>query len=290
VGLSAFEYAAIYWLGDQNLWQVELLTSPHLNKPWIYRQLVPILARGLAALGIRIDLALVLVVTISGIGFYFALRRLAALCYREPKLDDTAELLIILLVVLGLVLFNYGRLPYDLMTAWLFTLAFRCIALGEDDQLTIVFALATLNRETAFLLLLFMGMITIFSRERFAFTLKLSLLFILIQVALRMVFRGNDGLEIWMQPELNLWRFIHQPARTFFHGVIMAILLWIVYRDWNEKPVFLKLAWMYITPPLVLLYLVFGQAFEPRTLWEGYPILALLMLPTLHDWLIRKEY
>jgi len=285
IGISTFEYAAIYWLGDQNLWQVELLTSPHLNKPWVYRQLVPILARGVASLlGIRIDLALVLVVTVSGIGFYFALRRLAALCcYRKRKLDDTAELLIILLVVLGLVLFNYGRLPYDLMTAWLFTLAFRYIALGKDDQLTIVFALACLNRETAFLLLLFMGMITIFSRERFVFTLKLSLLFILIQAALHMVFRGNDGLEIWMQPELNLWRFIHQPARTLLHVAATVILLWIAAKDWDTKPGFLKLALNYIAPPLVLMYLIFGQAFETRVFWEVYPILALLMLPTLHD-------
>ncbi len=289
MSLAAFEYAAIYWLGDRNLWQVELLTSLDLNKPWVYRQLVPILARTIAALGVRIDIALVLVVTAAGVGFYLALRSLAFLFY---KMDDKAEILIIFLVLLGMILFNYERLPYDLMTAWLFTLAFLYIARVDDNSLAIVFVLACLNRETAFLLIILLGVTALVrgdARKRWGLIFILTLIFVLIQLALRIVFHENDGLISWIEPALNLLRFKNHPGRTLTHGSITLILLWLACRDWTRKPYYLKLAFLCLAPPLVILYLVFGQAFEIRVFWEGYPILALLMLPTLHKFRFEKS-
>jgi hypothetical protein len=285
IGISTFEYAAIYWLGDQNIWQVELMTSLKLNKPWVYRQLVPILARGLASLGIRIDLALVLVVTIAGAGFYLALRSLAFLFYKK---DDKADILIILLVLLGMIIFSGERLPYDLMTAWLFTLAIWYMARGDDIRLLIIFALACLNRETAFLLIICMGMLAIKTGARYLITLQMTLIFILVQLALRIVFHDNAGL-VWIEPMQNLARFANHPERTLAHGSITLVLLWTVCRDWKQKPYYFRLALMSLAPPLILMYPVFGQAFEVRVFWEIYPILALLMLPTLHDWLTTKN-
>lgn len=289
MSLAAFEYAAIYWLGDLNLWQVELLTSINLNKPWVYRQLVPILARAIAALGIRIDLALVLVVTIAGAGFYLALRSLAFLFY---KMDDKAEILIIFLVLLGMILFNYERLPYDLMTAWLFALAFLYIARGDDNRLAIVFVLASLNRETAFLLIIFLGVIASArgnARNQRWLIFTLTLIFVLIQLTLRIVFQENDGLISWIEPAFNLLRFKNNPVRTLVHGSITLVLLWLACRDWIRKPYYLRLAFVSLAPPLVLMYLVFGQAFEVRVFWEIYPILVLLMLPTLHKFRFEKS-
>lgn len=286
VALSTFAYAAVYWLGNDNLDQAQMLTSLQFHKPWVYRQLVPLLARAIALLGIRIDLALVLIVTVAGVGFYLALRSFASFLY---KLDDKAEILIILLVVLGLLLFGYLRLPYDLMTAWLFALAFRYIALGEDDKLTVVFVLACINRETAFLLLLFMAPITKFRWERFAFTLKLGILFVLIQVAIRLIFQHNAGLPAWVDPIQNIRDFIDNPIRTLWHATVTAVLLWLVYRDWNKKPVYLRLAFVILKPIMAALYLVLGQAFEVRVFWEIYPVLALLMLPTLHSKLVGRK-
>ena len=287
VSISTFAYAAMYWLGDRNLWQVELMTSMSLNKPWVYRQLVPILARAIESLGIRIDFALVLVVTLAGAGFYLSLRSLAFLFYKQ---DDTVEILIILLVLLGLVLFNYERMPYDLMTAWLFTLAFRFIFLCRDNELLIIFSLACLNRETSFLLIILVGVLAIKTGMRYLLTLQLIMIFVLVQLALRIVFHDNAGLVGWIEPRLNLLRFANHPERTLLHGLITLALLWTACRSLKLKPYYFRLAFVSMAPPLVLMYLVFGQAFETRVFWEIFPSLALLMLPTLHNWLTRKEY
>jgi hypothetical protein len=283
IGISTFQYAAIYWLGDANLWQVELMASLKLNKPWIYRQLVPMLARSIASLGIRIDLALVLVVTAAGVGFYLALRSLAFLFYKQ---DDKAEILIILLALLGMIIFGYERLPYDLMTASLFTLAFLYIARGDSIRLLIIFTLACLNRETSFLMITFLGMMAfarVEARNRWGLMFFMTLIYIVVQLTLRIVFRENDGLSNWIEPALNLLRFKNHPVRTLAHASSTLVLLWLACKDWKQKPYFLRLALIAIGPPLVLLYLIFGQAFEVRVFWETFPILALLMLPTLHD-------
>ena len=283
VSISTFAYAAIYWLGNQNLWQVELLTSLKLNKPWVYRQLVPILARSVASvLSIRIDLALVLVVTIAGVGFYLALRRLAFLFYKQ---NDKVEILLILLVLLGLIIFGYDRMPYDLMTAWLFTLAIRYIFLCMDNELLIVFSLACLNRETAFLLIIFLGVLAIKSGTRYLLTLQMVLIFVFVQLALRNVFYANAGQAGWIEPMQNLLRFANHPERTLLHGWITLGILLTACREWKLKPYFFRLAFWSMAPALMLMYIVFGQAFEVRVFWECYPILALLMLPTLHDWI-----
>ncbi len=285
VGCSAFAYAAVYWLGNRNLWQVELLTSTNLNKPWVFRQLVPILARAIASLGIRIDLSLVLVVTIAGAGFYLALRSLAFLFYKQ---DDKVEILLVLLVMFGMIIFNYGRLPYDLMTALLFTLAFRAIFLCRDNELLIIFSLACLNRETSFLLIIFMGVLAIKTRMRFVITLQMVLIFVLVQLALRDVFHDNAGMVAWIEPMQNIQRFANDPGRTLLHGLITLVVLWTAFKDWTLKPYFFRLAFVSLAPVLLILYVCFGQAFEPRVLWEGYPIMALLMLPTLYERLRKR--
>jgi len=282
VSISTFAYAAIYWLGDRNLWQAELLTSMNLHKPWVYRQLAPILARALASLGIRIDLALVLVVTIAGAGFYLSLRSLAFLFYKQ---DDTVEILLIVLVLCGMIMFGYGRLPYDLFVACLFTLAFRSIFLCRDNELLIIFSLACLNRETSFLLIIFMGVLALKGGTRYLLTFQMVLIFVLVQLVLRTVFYDNGGLVGWIEPMQNLLRFANHPERTLLHAVITLVLLWTACRDWRLKPYYFKLAFVSMAPALTLLYIIFGQAFEVRVFWECYPILALLMLPTLHRWI-----
>lgn len=285
IGLFSFYYAAVYWLGDSNLWQARLLTSFDLNKPWVYRQLTPMLARLLAMVGIRVDLALVLVVTLAGVGFYFALRELIYTFYQNVY-GDRFEIWIVVLVLLGLCLFGYDRLPYDLMTAWLWTLALLFLARGQRFEYMMLFPLLCLNRyDTAWLMVVYYwAYYLVFGfairKDRINFAWQIGI-WVLITIGLHWYFLGNDGIGGWLAPGLNVRRFLAHPWLSMGHYGITSLLLVMVLHEWQYKPVVIRLAFMIFAPALTVFYFVFGTAFEVRIYWELYPALAVMILPTL---------
>lgn len=172
VALVTFAYASVYWLGSRGsigiMQDAGSLTSASYYKPFVYRALVPWLARLVASLGVRVDLALVLIVTASGVGFYLALRA---------------------------------------------------------------------------------------------------------------IFADNPGAPAWVEPGLNLLRFYNHPARTLLHLAGTEVVLWMVAKDWTQKPALLRTAFIVMAPILTAFYLVLGQAFELRVFFEIYPVIVLLVVP-----------
>ena len=283
VGIMVFQWSSVYWLGPDNLGMARGYTSLSMLKPYVYRQLPSILARLLVSLGVRIDLAIVLLMTGAGIGFYLALRELAFSLYRK---DEKAELLLVVLVGVGLVFFGDYRMPYDIFTAWLFTLAFLYIGQGDKTSLAILFPLACLNRETAFLLIILSAIVGILKNDKDGTEgtlLYQTSAFVLIQVLLRTLFYNNGGVDALIEPLENIQRFIARPWITLLHGFVTFGLLKIALQNWTWKPMFLRAALIALLPRMTVMYIVFGQAFEVRVFGEVYPILALLMLPTLHS-------
>lgn len=285
VGIVSFLWASVYWLGDSNMWQVEKLVSLDLARPWVYRQLVSFLARAYMSVGIKADWALVLIVTLSGIGFYLALRELWFTLYRY---DETEEIIPVMAVFVGTLLFGYNRLPYDLTTAFLFTLAFLYIFRADKVKYLVVFTLACLNRETAFLLILFYAVLSLiffigYKQLSYRYTLTMLLLqvyiYTLITYCLHLAFQYNAGSTLWVEPWQNLMRFANNLLLTLLHLSVTGVILWMVFRDWKYKSTYLKLAFWVIAPVMVLMYIVCGQNYEVRVFWEIYPVVGLLMIP-----------
>jgi hypothetical protein len=282
VGAVVFVWSSIYWLGPANLWQVEKLVSLDLPKPWVYRQLTPMLARLLSLTGLRIDLALVLIVTISGIGFYLALRELIHLYYGQAS-----EIIIVASVFAGLLMFGYDRLPYDLTTAFLFSLALVYIAKGQTENYMMLFPLVCLNRETAFLLILLYAVYKPHNVTEISYQVGV---YALVMIVLRAIFADNGGVGYWIEPMRNIQRFINHPIQTLIHLTVMSAILFMVFKGWKEKPYFLRLAFMIFAPVLTGMYLIFGQAFEVRTLWEVYPVTVALCYPKVIKWIERIKW
>jgi len=274
VGAVTFVWASIFWLGDNNLWQAERSASLELYKPWVYRQLVPMLARLLESIGIRIDLAIVLIVTASGIGLYLALRSLVNHYYPDN------DALVVCSVFAGLLMFGYARLQYDLTTAWLWTLALLYIAKEETYNYLMLFPLICLNRETAFLLII---IYTIHKPHDISETAYQIGVYALVAVALRVMFADNGGVESWVEPLQNIQRFINHPVQTLLHIATAGVMLWIAAKGWQQKPAFLRLAFLVLAPALTAAYIIAGQSFEVRVFWELFPVVVLLALPTITD-------
>lgn len=288
VAIVTAVYAGVYWLGSHGsigiMQDAGSLVSAGYYKPYVYRQLVPMLTRLLASLGIRIDIALVLIVTASGVLFYLALRSLIA--YYHP-MDNALEIITLFSVFAGMLLFGDFRMPYDLTTAALFTLAFVFITKGQTINYLILFPFACLNRETAFLLIVVYFISHIYIQNSTIIYLEILQcgVYILVTVGLRVIFADNPGTSAWVEPWLNLLRFYNHPARTLLHLAGTGVVLWMVAKGWTYKPMLFRTAFIVMAPILTAFYLVLGQAFEVRAYWELYPVLAGLMIPTIRDFI-----
>jgi len=268
IGIITFFWSYGYWIND-----VTVL----MQKPFIYRQLSILSARFFMLFGMSFELASVIVMVISGVGFYLALRTLAQEFYDISQ----NEITVFLLVLLGMWLFIYFRKPYDLLTAWLFTLAFYYVK-TDWQKYYILFPIICLNRETAFLLILVFFVYTLREWKLvWLFTILQIVVFGLITFLLRYIFSNYPGDSVWIVPMDNLMKFIQYPWQTLLHLSIGGLLMFLVFKGWKSKPRMLRISFLVMLPILTIMYLVCGQSFETRVFWEVYPVASLLILDTI---------
>jgi hypothetical protein len=72
-----------------------------------------------------------------------------------------------------------------------------------------------------------------------------------------------------------------EPLRvlSYLAGGLIVVLL--AARDWHRKPFFLRQGALVLLPLLFVLYLLWGFPLEIRVFYEVYPLLLLLVLPSL---------
>lgn len=98
----------------------------------------------------------------------------------------------------------------------------------------------------------------------------------IIMLLLHIRFAANPGMDAWLEPGKNIVRFISDPLRTLLHLAGAGGILYLVTRDWQSKPMLMRVAFLVLAPALTVVYLVAGQSFEVRVLWEMYPIVVVL--------------
>lgn len=274
VAIVSFLWSYIYYSGG--LWEEDY------TRPFVYRQLVPLLARGIEFLGVPGNIALIVVMTISGVGFYVALHKLASEFY---YMDNRQEILLLVYLLASMLILGIFRKHYDLMTACLFASYLYCFWTDKKPEQLLIFALSCLNRETAFLLVLFYG-VYLFPMLQHKLRYEIVWMFIsqvylyvLITFALRFIFASTSGSDMWIEPIKNILKFVNQPYRSLLHLLGTLGVLWWMSRDWKQKPKYLRSAFSLLAPTLLVMYVVLGQAFEIRVFWELSPLVIILSLP-----------
>jgi hypothetical protein len=266
--ISFFSYS--YWANSSSLEQVKFVISLDMPKPWVYRQLVPLLARGLTELGLTPNISLLLVVILSGVGFYLAFYELLKF------LGYKSELKALIGVLLGMVLFGWECMSYDLMTALSWTLALLFIVKQNHIAYMVLFPFVCLNRIETAPFMIFMYWLRF--PGRWQYVLYQGIAFILIYYGLHIYFADNSGLSQWIEPLENLKKFWDSPWRTAVHFLISTIILFRIAMRADYQPLYFQRVFIVLTPIFLVLYLVFGQSFEVRVFFEIWPILATLML------------
>jgi len=275
VAVVSFFWSYIYYSGG--------LYPEDYTRPFIYRQLVPLLARGIEFFGVSAGIALVVVMTVSGVGFYLALRKLAQEFY---NLSDWQELYLVGGVLVSLMVMGAYRKPYDLMTALLFTLFFYYFWTDQKAKHLLVFAFSCVNRETTFLLVLFYVVYLFpmlkYKRSRYEIvwmSLSQIYLYVLITFAVRFILSDSVGSSLWVQPVENILKFADQPYRFLLYLLGALGLMWWMSRGWEQKPEYLRYAFGLFAPILLVAHLIVGTAFELRIFWELAPLVIILSLP-----------
>ena len=195
-----------------------------------------------------------------------------------------AQTLMSAALLMGVPLFfKYNSNPYDPPQLFLFTLALYFLSGLQLWPFVITFAVATINKETAILLIpIFLVRFTggqNFSRKYVWISLLLGGYYILVKLLLAYLFRANAGGFV----ELHLVGNVLLLESTSMESPISIwmILLMLSLYGWNDKPQFYRTSFLFIFPPLLLLALFFGNINEWRIYYEVYPIVFGMVLHSI---------
>lgn len=224
-----------------------------------------------------------LLMLLSFMGFAHYTSRL---CLRACRIDDTYRRRSLLAVValLGLPpFFSYTAFPYDPPQLFLFTLALYLLASQRVLAFALAFGLCCLNKETAVLLILVFAFT---SRKQMPRQRYLAVLFglvawyLLIRVLVAFVFRNNPGALVEFHLfDHNLRLLVSEWS--FSDLVTCLVLSGLVFARWREKPEFLKVSFLAVFVPLVVLSLFLGYLNEWRGYYEAYPLAFALAVDTV---------
>ena len=281
-------------------------------KPFVYRQLLPLMVRGLVwlypdntATWLRTVIESIsmvqakfdrsdwaralypelitacLLMWLALIGFAYALIYLLRTFYRTSLAVERS----VVLLAVGILpaFFDKCNYIYDFPLLFLFTLGLAFLARRKMWWFSLVFVLGCVNKETTILLTLIF-LIDCASDAQFGkmkyylWLLFQAAAFFIIKIALFFAYRDNAGGTV----EIHLMDYNLGMVGTVGLETVIAIAAvgLAVFHDWRMKPRFLRRS-LWIAIPLFVLTMLFGYIDEQRDFYELYPLILLLMLPSI---------
>lgn len=251
-------------------------------RPYVTRALVPLIARaGSALTPISEFMWVVLLMAASLVLFQSAIRKLFRQTYH---VDETPTLVAALagLALLPIFFGPFSRQIYDFTTLWTFTLGLALMVAQRWTAYLVLFAVATVNKETTILLTLVFGVHFVL-RRRLPGTRAVALLaaqvaiFLVIRGAIAYIFRGNEGGVVEINWENhNKVVLLHPELMSKRLPLLAAGALFGVW-GWRHKSPFLRDAIAVLAPVLLVMGVTVGQVDEIRAYYEFYPIVIVLV-------------
>jgi hypothetical protein len=221
----------------------------------------------------------VAIMAASLVGFAFALRDLFGVVFGARAGAASATALAALAAV-PLFLGPFSRQIYDFTTLWLFTAALAAMARGRWGTFLVLFALATINKETSILLTLVFAIHSIRAYPRSSVVSLLVaqlLMFLVIRGTLAYVFRDNPGGAVELHLfDHNQYVLLH-PLEMSKRPLVLAGAGVVGAWRWRRKPPLLRDALVTLAPVLLLVGVTVGQLDEIRAYYEIYPVVVLLV-------------
>lgn len=217
------------------------------------------------------------------VGTLYVWRALIARFYRYPA--HVASLAPIIGLLSLTLLFRYLSYVYDPATLLLFSAGILALGVRDRGWFVVVLTLAALNKETSALLvplylLRYRGELA--PRRLVVRVGGLSVLWLAVRAFAAYVVRRNPGqtLEFHLIDH-NVQLFRVHPFSLAYSVLIFALAVWLVRREWESKPGFLRAGLLITFVPLFAAALFFGYVDELRGYYEAFPFAFLLSVPSL---------
>jgi len=280
VSIVAFSSYQLYyvWLAWKGFSYLNSAAYSFETRPFVYRVLIPFLARALEKItGIHAVYCMVFLVVLSSIGLFYSLKYL----YKSfLENEEYARLFSFVGCELTLLLILIGVKPYDIATAMFFALSFGLLARGKFNLYYLLFVIASINRETTFLLSLFF-IVYFFGRIPFGQycfgVIYQGLAYLIVKIIIMNIYANVPGTPLQWRPLEVITGYVDKPIwfAVFFLIFFLVLLVFSVYQ-WNDKPMFLRVAFSTIFPVQLILHILLGYSYEIRVFAEIFPIIFML--------------
>jgi hypothetical protein len=276
--MSYFTVLAAFALASWYAWQWIGMEALETERPFVYRQFVPLAAGGIRALsGLPINQAVVVVIVVCSVTFVFAARYLYNSFYATGSLH--ADRFALLMAGLLFLLAAYPKHTYDVPTAMFFTLALALLKKGRFKLYAWLFPLVCLNRETAILLTVLFAVYFYRRLDRRVYWIYMgyqTVVYVLIRLALMWIFAGEPGQPFYFRPMEN-WKIYTSAIFTTNIFLLFVIAVgYILFLKWRSSPALMRSAFLVFTPLLAVSYLLLGVSFEIRVFIELLPVVGMI--------------
>jgi hypothetical protein len=290
---TMFSYG-YFGLPENNDQNVIFYMNFQVDKPFLYRVLVPLIVHALMLFKIKIDIAAVIVVFASALASYWAIKELCA--YYLFMIDEKARLLysLIFFAFTFIILIEY-RKTYDWMTVFLF--CYLMYVMGNMIPVPksglqwggfvgsvsvkyliiylLVFPIVVIHRETS---ILFVLLFAVYFWRRVQ--ILAYIVTIIYQLTVWVTFRFVMD-SIFSNANGGFHFLTHDVTGTYINDPRMIVILlvslftlWVVRRSWKSTPHLLQSAFL-LVPVQIILHLLFGNPYEFRVFAETVPIILI---------------
>ena len=180
------------------------------------------------------------------------------------------------------LLFDFHGQMYDPASAVIFPLAFLAMVKRWRGLYYLWFLLATLNKETAFLLVGFY-VIDSWGERRWLDWLTQGGVYIFITVGLRWLYRYNPGDHVENQLSNNLHVLSSVSLVLLSTWIKLFLMIGSIWVGRRQRAALLRHCLLWSMGVLIPLWLVYGRFAEIRGFLECYFLLFLLAYPNLCD-------
>jgi len=278
--ISAFVHQLCYIWRMQGPLLYEVAYSQD-TRPFVYRALLPIIARFISSL-LEIDAVNVLIflVFVSAYCLYYAIKYLCSTFESDAFKASTISFLSC--AAYFLLILNCAKV-YDLATGAFFALLLALLARRKYFLYFLLFPLASLNRETTFLLIACFAVWLVVPKVKMSRMLLYGTAYqIIMCYVIHMYvidrFAGNPGVDfLWRYPH-NFIAYASAPVPTTILLAIVGTGAYLIFKGWNKEPFFLRTMLIVLFPQQLFLHLLLGMPWEMRVYAEVFPVVATLVL------------
>jgi hypothetical protein len=280
VSIVAFSSYQLYyvWLVWKGFSYLNSAAYSLETRPFVYRVLIPFLARAVEQLtGLSAVYGMIFLVVLSSIGLFYSLKYLYQ-AFMEN--ENYAGLFCFAGCELTLLLILIGVKPYDIATAMFFALSLGLLARGKFNLYYLIFVVASINRETTFLLTLFF-IVYFFNKipfRQYCFgVIYQAFAYLVVKAIIMTMYANVPGTLMQWRPMEVIKGYVDKPvwfAVVFF--IFFLGFIGLALNQWKDKPIFLRTAFSTMFPALLILHIFLGYSYEIRVFAELFPVIFML--------------